>query len=84
MIYVPAPGAADAMLVYGHGRLGVDTVTRGGFDNLARHRRIGEIAAGASLLQPFGKGRRAGEGIGVAQAIERVGQGVRARHGAGF
>ena len=30
-----APGAADAALVYGHGRLGVDTVTRGGFDNLA-------------------------------------------------
>ncbi|OHV97083.1 hemagglutinin [Janthinobacterium lividum] len=30
-----APGATDAALVYGHGRLGVDTVTRGGFDNLA-------------------------------------------------
>ncbi|MDN2701188.1 filamentous hemagglutinin family protein [Janthinobacterium sp. SUN100] len=30
-----APGAADAALVYGHGRLGVDTVTRGGFDKLA-------------------------------------------------
>ena len=28
------PGAADAALVYGHGRLGVDTVTQGGFDNL--------------------------------------------------
>ena len=30
-----APGATDAALVYGHGRLGVDSVTRGGFDNLA-------------------------------------------------
>jgi filamentous hemagglutinin family protein len=30
-----APDAADAALVYGHGRLGVDTVTRGGFDDLA-------------------------------------------------
>ncbi|MGJ7524717.1 filamentous haemagglutinin family protein [Variovorax sp. GB1P17] len=30
-----APGAADAALVYGHGRLGVDTVAKGGFDTLA-------------------------------------------------
>ncbi|MGJ7545335.1 filamentous hemagglutinin N-terminal domain-containing protein, partial [Variovorax sp. LT1R16] len=30
-----APGAADAALVYGHGRLGVDTLAQGGFDNLA-------------------------------------------------
>ncbi|WP_429614630.1 filamentous haemagglutinin family protein [Variovorax sp. W2I14] len=29
------PGAADATLAYGHGRLGVDTVMRGGFDNVA-------------------------------------------------
>ncbi|MDM0089992.1 MULTISPECIES: filamentous hemagglutinin family protein [unclassified Variovorax] len=32
---VLAPGAADAALVYGHGRLGVDTLARGGFDTLA-------------------------------------------------
>jgi filamentous hemagglutinin family protein len=32
---VLAPGAADAALVYGHGRLGVDTLAQGGFDTLA-------------------------------------------------
>jgi filamentous hemagglutinin family protein len=53
-----APGAADAALVYGHARLGVDTLAQGGFDNLAL------LSAGGISLEDDAS-LRLGQGLAI-------------------